>query len=326
MPKITVKNPDKIYFPGSKITKLQVIEYYHKIAPIMLKYCKNRPVSMERYPGDSNTKKLFFQKNIPIYFPDWVKRVKVLNKSVNKSKQKFTTYVLCQNRSSLLYLANQACITLHLWLSTIRNLEQPDVLIFDLDPGNKLALNHSSNNTSKNTNGNNKHSIGGKQSGKLKIDFGPVKLAALALKEILENKYGLTAFVMTTGSRGLHVRVPIKPTVEFDYVREFARLIAEQVVTQYPDKMTMEARKHKRKNRLLIDVMRNSYGATAVAPYAIRARSNAPVATPLDWAELKNQNLNSQKYNIKNIFKRIKLKGDLWHDMDQQAISLKNLI
>ena len=284
---ITVSDPDKYYFPASKITKNQLLDYYQAIAPRLLPYCRNRPVSMERYPGPATAKKTaFFQKHIPDYFPSWIKTVTV----ANLTNSGHPTYVLCQNPATLVYLANQACVTPHVWLSTTKNLTRPDQLIFDLDPAPT----------------------------KNQIDFRPVKLAALALQQQLTAR-GLTAFVMTTGSRGLHVRVPLKPQHDFTVVREFARAIALQVVQAYPTLMTIDARKIHRRHKLLIDVMRNSYGATAVVPYAVRTRPGAPIATPLSWSELAAVDLSAHSYTLTHL----NYQPDPWADWATSAGSLR---
>jgi bifunctional non-homologous end joining protein LigD len=172
---ITAEHLDKIYFPADKITKGELLEYYKKIAPRLIPYTKNRPLTMDRYPegiaGES-----FYQKNASSYFPAWIKL-----KKIAKKEGGFNNYVVCQNAATLVYIANQGCITPHMWLSKITKLNYPDVLVFDLDPYGEKVTN-----------------------------FKPIRDAALMLKEILE-KCGLTVFVMTTGSRGLHVRVPLKP-------------------------------------------------------------------------------------------------------------------
>jgi bifunctional non-homologous end joining protein LigD len=194
------------------------------------------------------------------------------------------------------YIANQGCITPHMWLSKIDKLDYPDVLIFDLDPAGEKVNN-----------------------------FKIIADTAIALKNILEN-CGLSTYVMTTGSRGLHVRVPLKPDHTFDEVRAFAKSVAEIIIAQDPEHITLESHKEKRVNKLLIDIMRNSFGATAVVPYAARAHEHAPVATPLEWKELEDSKLRSDTYTIKTIFKRLEDKGDVWKNMQKHAHSLKSAI
>lgn len=286
--KITLGNENKIFFPKNKITKGDLIKYYQKIAPNILPYLKDRAISMQRFPNGIKGKS-FYEKNAPDYFPKWIKTVNVKRKTGGSYN-----CVVCQNAATIVYIANQGCITPHVWLSKIKKLNYPDKIIFDLDPAK------------------NSHT-----------DFKLTCKTAKALKKIIES-IGLTAWVMTTGSKGLHIYIPIKIEQTFDKVREFAKQIAKKVVAKNPDKLTLEARKEKRKNKLLIDIMRNGFGATVVTPYAIRPIKGAPVATPLEWKELDKKNLSSQSYNIKNIFNRLKKKGDAWKLMQKNKKSLKS--
>lgn len=263
--KVTLTHPDKVLFPDDGITKRDVFEYYERIAPVMLPHIRNRPLMLERYPNGIGQEG-FFQKNIAQYFPKWIKRV-----TVAKAGGK-VTHAIANDTDSLLYLVNQNCITLHMWLSRAPRLKHPDIMIFDLDPPEN--------------------------------DYRVVRPVAFALKAILE-EHKLKSFPMTTGSRGLHVSVPLDGKRDFDKVRAFAFEIAGELVEQFPDRITTEARKASRGGRLFVDVMRNAYAQTAVAPYSLRAKPGAPIATPIDWDELADSRLHSQRYNIKNIFRRI---------------------
>jgi bifunctional non-homologous end joining protein LigD len=282
---VNITHPEKILFPKDGITKAKFIGYYATIAEIMLPYLKNRPLTMLRYP-DGIDKEGFYHKDTPDYFPSWIKRVAISK----RTEQGTDHYVVCNNTATLVYIANQNCITPHLWLSRIDKLDYPDKLIFDLDPG-------------KNT------------------TFAFIKKTAWQLKEVLES-VGISPFVMTTGSRGLHVTVPLNRRANFTTVRTFAKNIAQIIVQNDPQHLTLESRKEKRGGRLLIDIMRNSFSATSVAPYAIRAKNGAPVATPLLWEELHQPGLRSTSYTIDNIFKRLAAKKDPWHEFTQHAYSL----
>jgi bifunctional non-homologous end joining protein LigD len=249
---------------------------------------------MDRFP-EGITGESFYQKNAGDYFPAWIKTKKVPLKSATRTKE-FTRYVMCQNSATLIYIANQGCITPHMWLSKVNTLNYPDLLIFDLDPAVKNGT-----------------------------GFTLIRDTAYALKKIIE-ACGLSAWVMTTGSRGLHVRVPIKPEYTFDEVRAFAHSVAQAVTKERPNDITLDTRKENRGKRLLIDIMRNGFGATAVIPYAVRAHEKAPVATPLEWEELQNTRLRSNSYTIKTIVERLKEKGDVWHTMPHHARSLRNAL
>lgn len=281
---IEISNPDKLIFPKAKITKLEFVEYYQKIALYMLPYLKNRPVTMLRFP-DGITKKGFYHKDAPPYFPDYIKRL-----SVSKKEGGVVHYPVCNNAASLVYLASQLTITPHLWLSTAPKLNYPDRIIFDLDP-----------------------SAG--------VEFELIRWAAREIKKLLD-QLKLPAFIMTTGSRGVHIIIPLKPIHTFDDTRAFAREIAQFLAHQYPQKLTIEISKKKRGKRIFIDYLRNSFGATGVAPYAVRAVEGAPVATPFDWHELSS--ITPQKYTIRTIFKRLSRKKDPWASLAKKACSIKS--
>ncbi len=287
---VTLSNTDKILLPP-KITKGDIIDYYAKIADTMVPYVKNRPLMMHRFPeglkGES-----FYQKDASAYFPAWIKRAQI------PKEGGYNDYVVCQNPATLIYLANQACITPHIWLSRIDKLNFPDRLIFDLDPSGD--------------------------------DFDRVRTMALALKELFD-RLELISFVMTTGSRGLHVIVPLDRKLDFKSVKEFAHSCALHLVHAFPDKATLEIRKEKRGDKVFIDTLRNQYGSTAVAPFAIRAKAGAPVATPLHWREVEDRTLSPQKFNIDNLFNRLenieaqKIE-DPWKDLLKMRQSLKRAI
>ena len=270
---IDVSHPEKIMFPDAGITKEDMIHYYGSIAPYMLPHIKNRPITMHRFP-DGIDAQGFYMKECPDYFPGWIETVKVMKKEGGHNQQ-----VIAQNKETLVYLANQACITPHVWLSTRKHLHKPDKMIFDLDP-----------------------STG---------DAKPVKKAALSLKKIIAG-HGLTAFVMTTGSEGLHVVVPIKPLHSFDEVREAAVCLAKEAIEQSPDLLTLEQRKDKRGDKVFLDTLRNAYGQTSVAPYALRPLPGAPVATPLTWEQLERLPFDPKKYTATNVFRRLGQTGDPW--------------
>jgi bifunctional non-homologous end joining protein LigD len=279
---VKLSNTDKVLFPGDSITKGDLIDYYRQIAVVMLPYIKDRPLVMHRFP-DGIDAEGFYQQEVSDYFPDWIERVSV------KKEGGSISHVVCRNAATLVYLANQACITLHVWLSRQDRLNNPDQLIFDLDPPDK--------------------------------DFEPVREAAQLLRQFLQ-RLSLESLVKTTGSRGLHVIVPLDRSAGFDRVRSFARGVAETLSRLEPRKVTSELSKEKRKGRIFLDYIRNSYGQTAVAPYAVRARPGAPVATPLDWDELTEPHLNAQSYTIKNMLQRLSRRQDPWQGMWRRVYSL----
>lgn len=282
---IELSHLDKILFPDDGITKGDLINYYHDIAPTMLPYVKGRALTMIRYPHGIIDKG-FYQKDIPEFYPAWIERF-----AMKAEDGHIVHYGIINNAATLVYIANQGCITPHIWLSKMPDLKKPDRMIFDLDPSGK------------------------------KVDFTKVRMMAFALQDILE-QCGLHPFVMTTGSRGMHIVVPLKQEESFDVVREFARAIAQYVVKQNPTIATIAMRKEERGTKIFVDYLRNAQTATAVAPYGVRPKPGAPVATPIDWEEVGDSKLTSQRYNYKTVFKRLEKKGDPWHGIDKHAGSL----
>jgi bifunctional non-homologous end joining protein LigD len=280
---VELTHEDKILFPKARITKRELLDYYQRIAPIMIPYIENRPLTMHRFVNGI-AQEGFYQKDASDYFPSWIKR-----KEVKKKEDGIVHYVVCNNAAALVYIANQLSITQHVWLSKITKLNYPDRMIFDLDPAPGVT-------------------------------FVTIRWVAKKIKELLE-KLGLKTFVMTTGSRGVHIVVPLKPVHTFDYVRTFARDIAQVLAHEYPEKVTVEMRKAKRGKRVFVDFLRNAFGQTGVAAYSVRAKPGAPIATPITWNELKD--VTPQKYTIKNIFRRLSVKGDPWKNIDSSACTLK---
>lgn len=281
---IDIKKREKVYFPAGNITKGNLIDYYIKIADHLLPFLKDRPITLSRFPDGIN-KEGFYQKDAPDYFPDWIETIEVKKKEGGAIHQ-----VLCNNKATLIYLVNQGTVSFHPWLSSTADLDKPDKLVFDLDPP--------------------------------KGDFELVLTGAQALRTVLEDQLGLNTFVMTTGSEGLHVVCPLRALNDFEGVRSFAKNTAAYLAGEHPNLFTVEMRKNKRNGRLLIDYMRNAYGQTSIPPYSIRAIEGAPVATPLEWQELKKKGLTSQSYHLKNIFRRLSQKDTVWKHFQQRAKNL----
>jgi len=281
---IDVSHLDKVLFPKSGITKEELVTYYNNISSMVLPLYENRPLTMQRCP-DGIDKQNFIQKGVPDYFPPWIDRYKL-------TKEKGTIeQVLVNNAATMAYLANQACITFHLGLSQVDKIHYPNYLIFDLDPSIE--------------------------------DIVLLKKVVKYVKELIDH-LELKGFIKTTGSRGFHIYIPLKREHTFEKVHDFAKVFATYLSKKYPQEITIEQSKSKREKRVLIDYARNSYGLSVVAPYSIRAIEGAPIATPLDWEELKDKDLTSQSYNIKNIFERLKMKKDPWREMGTYHFSLES--
>jgi bifunctional non-homologous end joining protein LigD len=276
---IALSHTDKVLFPEAGLTKGDLIAYYRRIAPVMLPHLAGRPLSMQRYP-DGITVDGFMQKNASDYFPDWIERAPLAKQNGE------VQHVVARDGATLVYLANQAALTLHVGLSRVDCIDRPDRLVIDLDPSDD--------------------------------DFAKVKRAARRARRLLE-ALGLVPFVQTTGSRGLHVWVPLERKEDFDAVRAFASRIADRLVAACPDELTTEQRKAARGDRVFVDIARNAYGQTAAAPYTVRARPTAPVATPLGWDELADRGLSPERYTIANLFRRLAQKPDPWRDIARHA-------
>ncbi|MET9346294.1 non-homologous end-joining DNA ligase [Streptomyces termitum] len=253
---VTVARPGKVLFPGDGITKADLAAYYRRVAPRMLPHLRGRPLMLERYPdGVAGPGSGFMQKNVPGHFPDWIHRVEL------PKEDGTVTHVLCDDTATLVHLAAQACVTPHRWLSRADRPDRPDRLVFDLDPPGD--------------------------------SFPPVREAAWLLRELL-TETGLPSLPMTTGSRGLHVVVPLIRRASFEEVRAFAAAVSAVLVRRHPDRLTTAARKKDRGDRLYLDIQRNAYAQTAVAPYAVRARPGAPVAAPLSWDDLRDPEVHAR--------------------------------
>lgn len=283
---VPLSNTGKVLFPDG-ITKGDLIRYYQETAGVMLPYLRDRPLSLARYP-EGITGERIFQKNVGRHFPDWIPRAEV-DKAGGELCQ-----VLAEKPADLVYLANQASIELHALLSRTGALHQPDQLIFDLDPPGDDR-------------------------------FDDVRTIALRLRAILADDLGLTSFVKTTGSRGLHVEVVLNAQEDFDTVREFARQVAMVLAAAEPDLVTIEPRKAARGDRIYADIMRNGYAQTAVAPYSVRAHPGAPVAVPLHWDEVADPQLSPRGVTIRTIAARLDQlasTGDPWAGMARHRYGL----
>lgn len=281
--RIKTKYKNKVLFPEAGITKHDLILYYDRIANYMLPYLKDRPLTMQRFPRGISEKG-FFQKHVPDYFPDWITTARI------EKVGGWVEHVVCNTKETLLFLVEQDVIAYHIPVSNMSRIKFPDKLIFDLDPPEgyfKLAIR-----------------------------------AARILQKLLENDFGFTAFVMTSGSKGLHVVVPLLQEDTFDEVHDFAKNVSLHICKMYPNDFTTASRKNKREGKLYVDFLRNSYAQTSVCPFSARAIENAPVATPLDWSELDDENLNPQLYTIKNIFNRLEKVENSWRDFTLNSKSI----
>jgi len=245
---VEITHPDKIIFPTGKITKLQMVMYYEKVADLILPYMHNRPLTLHRFPNGVDESG-FYQKSVSDYFPKFIKTVTV------KTEEGSNTQILCNSKKALLYLANQGTVAFHIWLSKKDMLYKPDKVVFDLDP----SLN----------------------------SFEQTKEAAEIVGTYFRKK-GKDPQLMTTGQNGLHVWFSIRRTGTFDEMRENIKEDALKLEKQHPDLFTTAIRKNQREGKIFVDYLRNSYAQTSVCPYSLRANENAGIAMPIAWEDLKN--------------------------------------
>lgn len=264
---VEVHRPDKVLFPGDggakEYTKGDLVDYHRSVARFMLPHLRGRPLMLERHPDGIGGPR-FMQKHTPENYPEWITRVELAKEGGT------VCHTVCDDTATLLYLADQAALTLHRWLSRVGRVERPDRMVFDLDPS---------------------------EAGDSRDGFEAVREAARLLGELLD-ELKLPSAPMTTGSRGLHVVVPLNGRHDFDEVREFARDVTDTLVAAHPDRLTTAARKKDRGDRLYLDVQRNAYAQTAVVPYTVRARPGAPVATPLAWDQLDEPGLDARRWTV----------------------------
>ncbi|MDO0924903.1 non-homologous end-joining DNA ligase [Streptomyces sp. TG1A-8] len=284
---VEVHRPGKVLFPGGgrteEYTKGDLADYYASVAPQLLPQLRGRPLMLERHPDGIDGPR-FMQKNAPGHCPDWVHRVEVTKEGGT------VTHVVCDDTATLLYLADQACLTLHRWLSRTDRaggLDHPDRLVFDLDPAED--------------------------------DFAAVRRAARLLHELLD-ELGLPAAPMTTGSRGLHLVVPLDGRHDFDEVRRFAHEVAGFAAAGQPDLLTTAARRSERGDRLYLDVQRNGYAQTAVAPYSVRALPGAPVAVPLTWEQVEDPGVDARRWSLADAVEQAR--ADPWRDLPTRGRAL----
>jgi len=282
-----ITHPDKILFPDDGITKGELASYYETIAPLMLPHLRRRPITMERYhrgisaPG-------FFQKDVSKGFPEWLERVEV-------PKHGGTVHhPIANDTRSLLWLANQNSITIHVWPSRTPNLYNPDICIFDLDPSNTDTLE-------------------------------PLRKAALSLRDLL-TELGLPSWIKTSGSKGFHIAVPLDGKSDFGEVARFAHRVGTVLVNRDPDNLTQEFSKADRGGRILVDTGRNGYSATYAATYTVRAKPGAPVSAPCTWEEVQAGDVGPQTFTLRTMAQRVAQVGDLWAEMLRKKRSLKRPI
>ena len=284
---IAVSHPDKVFWPDEGYSKLDLIEFYASIFPQLLPYVKDRILTMERCP-DGMAGECFYQKEAPKGLPAGTPTIPI--QQTGKAG-KITNYVVGGSLATQLALANFGSIAIHAMGSRAKASRKPDWVCFDLDP----------------------------QTGK----FADAARAGLYVKEILD-AMKLVSFCKTSGSRGLHVFVPIKVGPDADDVLNFAENFVGHVAAAHPKELTTEHSIAARGNKVYLDPFRNGFGQTVVTPYSVRRKPKAPVSTPLDWSEVK-RGLDPSEFNIGNFAKRLN-RADPWKDFFKQRQALDKAI
>jgi bifunctional non-homologous end joining protein LigD len=277
---VQVSSVAKPFFPDAGLVKGDLVAYYRDVAEVMLPYLRGRPLNLQRFPNGVNGKG-FWQQGASEHFPDWIRTVTV----ERRGRGGTVDHVVCDDAATIVYLANLSTVTFHAWTSTVEHLARPDLVIIDLDPDPDQGLE-------------------------------VVRAAARSVKAACE-EVGLASFIQTSGSRGYHVVMPLQPGPDVEVVRDFAAELALLVAARDPDRLSVEWRKAKRDGRLLLDTARMGYAQTLVAPYSVRPKPEAPVATPIEWSELGR--VEPRTYTVANLRRRLARKTDPWAGMADHA-------
>lgn len=281
-------NQNKIYFPNDGITKGEIVQYYNEVSDLILPYLKNRPESMNRYPNGIDAPS-FYQKDVDVEkTPSWLKTKKIFSESNDAN----VNYLICNDKETLLYMANLGCIEINPWNSTIQNIDNPDWLVIDIDPD--------------------------------KQDFSVVVETALVVKDVMD-ELETECYCKTSGASGLHVYIPLGGQYDYDSVKILAELIAHEVQSRLPETTSLERSIKKRDHKIYIDYLQNRIGQTLAAPYSVRPKPGATVSTPLEWNEV-NSKLHPSQFTIKNVLKRFEKKGDLWTPVLSKGVNIKKIL
>lgn len=273
---VELKHLNKFYSPVDDIPKKEIVEYYVKMSPYILPHIKDKPFSMLHFP-DGVGEPGFYQKQCPVNAPKWLKTVKL----ESSSNLGYVNWCLVNDSASIAYMVNRSVLEMHTWFSRLKNLEKPDIAVIDIDPSEEN-------------------------------NFKEILTVAKAFRYIFE-RLDIYAVPKTSGKRGLHIYIPIKP-IPFKDVQEYLIKLCSIVYNSHSNLVTFERMKKNRKGKIYLDCVQNAMGRTLISPYSIRAQKGFPVSTPLLWEELDNENLLPKNFNIKNIFKRIEKIGDLFKD------------
>lgn len=287
LPDLEFTHLEKIYWPKDKYTKRDLLEYYNDVGELMLPYLVDRPQNLNRHPNGISGES-FYHKDYTQDVPDYVKQEKIYSESNDRELD----YILCQNKETLLFLANLGCIEINPWNSRVTSLEKPDYILFDLDPES--------------------------------THFSNVVKVAQELHKLCEN-LEVPAFCKTSGKRGLHIYLPLAAKYNFEQVKLFAELVAVEIQSRLPKLVSLERKPEDRQGKVYIDYLQNRKGQTTACAYSVRPIAGARVSTPLKWSEV-TARLDPTKFTIKTMRNRLDKEGDLWKGVLGEGIDIEKTV
>jgi bifunctional non-homologous end joining protein LigD len=289
---LKLTNLDKVLYPAIGFTKGQVVDYYARIASVLVPHLKGRPLTMKRYPGGVN-EEYFFEKNAPKHRPDWVQTTPVWSEGNNRTMH----YLMANDVPTLVWIANLASIELHPSLSLGKDIETPTMIVFDLDPGPPA-------------------------------DIVQCCQVGLWVKEIFDH-FGLKSFAKTSGSKGMQVYVPLNTKTSYDETKPFAHAIARLLEHEHPDLVVSDMKKAVRTNKVFVDWSQNDQHKTTISVYSLRAREHPTVSTPIEWEEveevLRKKNAARLVFEAKDVLARVEKMGDLFAEVQTLKQELPRL-
>src|SRR5437773_1984716 len=276
---LKLTNLEKVLYPAAGFTKGQVIDYYARIAPVLVPHLAGRPLTLKRYPNGVD-QQFFFEKNATIHRPPWVKTAPIWSEGNNRN----VNYILANDLPTLVWVANLAAIELHPSLSLAKKIESPTMLVFDLDPGAPANM----------------------------VQCAQV---GIWLRAIFDH-FGLQSFAKTSGSKGMQLYVPLNTPTTFEETKPFARALGEIVEQDHPERVTTNMSKAERPGKVFIDWSQNDDHKTTVCVYSLRAREQPTVSTPLQWSEVEHaaqrRDAKALVFLPEQVFERVKGLGDLF--------------
>ena len=289
---LRLSNLDKLFWPDEGITKGDLLDYYERIAPVLLPHIAHRPFTMRRYP-DGAYGKAFFQKDAPSHMPDWIPRHRALVSTRDKARtKKWVEFPVADDDLALLWMVNMGCIDMNTWYSRVDRPDRPDWVLFDLDPTPE-------------------------------VPWSQTIQVALIVKELLDS-LGLESFPKTSGGKGFHILVPIERRSTYEDTRSFAEIVAGAVARAHPKLATTEWSKARRRG-VLIDANQNGEGKTIASAYSVRPRPGAPVSTPLRWDEV-DEHVEPGRFTMDVVLERVREHGDLYAGMRTTKQSLSKAL